>query len=151
MIVSPIGIKATVKDASRKIEGNSNGNLNCKMSEFFSCNDSTGRYVFNIVFFSLIGAAIIVLLVLGAYLLFKRHKKAQKRRLLSRSRVNTMNTNSTILSGASGGGGSSQLTSNFILGRPPATDVILGVYGDEISKNARAAFYEEKGWRGFAY
>lgn len=121
------------------------------MSEFFSCNDSTGRYVFNIVFFSLIGAAIIVLLVLGAYLLFKRHKKAQKRRLLSRSRVNTMNTNSTILSGASGGGGSSQLTSNFILGRPPATDVILGVYGDEISKNARAAFYEEKGWRGFAY
>lgn len=120
------------------------------MSEFFSCNDSTGRYVFNIVFFSLIGAVIIVLIILGGYLLYKRHKKAKNQKLLYRRRANTTNTNSTMLSGTAGGG-SSPLTSNFILGRPPATDVILGVYGDEISKNARTAFYEEKGWRGFAY
>lgn len=120
------------------------------MADFFSCNDNTGRYVFNIVFFSLIGAVAFLLIFLGGYLLYKRHKKAKKRRrLLYRSRTNTTNTTSTILSG---NGVGSQLASNFILGRPPATDVVLGVYGgDEISKNARTAFYEEKGWRGFAY
>lgn len=118
------------------------------MTEFFSCNDNTGRYIFNIVFFSLIGALVILFIVLAGYLLYKRHKKEKKRRLLYRSRANTANTTCTMLSGAGGG---SQLASNFIIGRPPATDVVLGVYGDEISKNARTAFYEEKGWRGFAY
>ena len=123
------------------------------MSELFSCKDSTGRYIFNIVFFSLIGAVVILFLVLGGYLLYKRQEKAKKqKRMLYRSRANTSNTNtnSTVLSAAST---SEQIlaASNFILGRPPATDVVLGVYGDEISKNARTAFYEEKGWRGFAY
>ena len=119
------------------------------MTEFFSCNDNTGRYIFNIVFFSLIGAFVFLLIFLAAYLLYKRYKKAKKRqRLLYRSRTSTANTTSTILSGTGIG---SQLASNFILGRPPATDIVLGVYGDENSKNARTAFYEEKGWRGFAY
>lgn len=122
------------------------------MSEFFSCKDSDGRYIFNIVFFSIIGAVVLFFLVLGGYLLFKRHKKAKKKRLLYRNRTNTnaTNTNSTVLSGAST---TSQIlaANNFILGRPPATDVVLGVYGDEQSQKARTAFYEEKGWRGFAY
>lgn len=119
------------------------------MTAFFSCNDNTGRYIFNIAFFSLIGALVILLIFLAVYLLYKRNKKAKKRqRLLYRSRTSTANTTSTILSG---NGIGSQLSSNFILGRPPATDVVLGVYGDENSKNARTAFYEEKGWRGFAY
>lgn len=119
------------------------------MTDFFSCNDNSGRYIFNIVFFSLIGAFVFLLIFLAAYLLYKRYKKAKKRqRLLYRSRTSTANTTSTILSGTGIG---SQLASNFILGRPPATDVVLGIYGDENSKNARTAFYEEKGWRGFAY
>jgi len=119
------------------------------MTEFFSCNDNTGRYIFNIVFFSLIGALVFLLIFLASYLLYKRYKKAKKRqRLLYRSRTSTTNTTSTVLSGTGVG---SQIASNFILGRPPATDVVLGVYGDENSKNARTAFYEEKGWRGFAY
>lgn len=119
------------------------------MTDFFSCNDNTGRYIFNIFFFSLIGALAFLLMFLGGYLLYKRHKKEKKRRrLLYRSRTNTTNTTSTILSG---NGVGSQISSNFILGRPPATDVVLGVYGDENSKNTRTAFYEEKGWRGFAY
>ncbi|CAH3147360.1 unnamed protein product [Porites lobata] len=123
------------------------------MSDLFCCKDSAGRYVFNIFFVSLIGAVVILFLVLGGYLFYKRYKKAKKRRrLMYRSRANTnnTNTNSTVLSGAST---SEQIaiSSNFILGRPPATDVVLGVYGDEASRNARTAFYDEKGWRGFAY
>lgn len=151
MIVPPIRQKLlpTGTEVGRKTAHHELRNL-LKMTEFFSCNDNTGRYIFNIVFFSLIGALAILLIFLGGYLLYKRHKKAKKRRqrLLGRSRTNTTNTTSTILSG---NGVGSQLASNFILGRPPATDVVLGVYGDEISKNARTAFYEEKGWRGFAY
>lgn len=124
-----------------------------KMSDLFCCKDSAGRYVFNIFFVSLIGAVVILFLVLGGYLFYKRYKEAKKRRrLMYRSRANTnnTNTNSTVLSGAST---SEQIaiSSNFILGRPPATDVVLGVYGDEASRNARTAFYDEKGWRGFAY
>ena len=124
-----------------------------KMSDLFCCKDSAGRYVFNIFFMSLIGAVVVLFLVLGGYLFYKRYKKAKKRkRLMYRSRANTnnTNTNSTVLSGAST---SEQIaiSSNFILGRPPATDVVLGVYGDEASRNARTAFFEEKGWRGFAY
>lgn len=123
------------------------------MSDLFCCKDSAGRYAFNIFFMSLIGAVVILFLVLGGYLFYKRYKKAKKRkRLMYRSRANTnnTNTNSTVLSGAST---SEQIaiSSNFILGRPPATDVVLGVYGDEASRNARTAFFEEKGWRGFAY
>lgn len=122
------------------------------MSDFFSCKDSTGRYIFNIFFFSTIGSLVIFLLALAGYLIYKRHKKAKKRDRLfkSRSNTNNTNTNSTVLSGGSTSG-QIPATSNFILGRPPATDVVLGVYGDEISKSARTAFYEEKGWRGFAY
>lgn len=41
--------------------------------------------------------------------------------------------------------------SNFILGWLFVIDVILGVYGDEIFKNVRVVFYEEKGWWGFVY
>ena len=124
-----------------------------KMSDLFCCKDSAGRYVFNIFFMSLIGAVVILFLVLGGYLFYKRYKKAKKRkRLMYRSRANTnnTNTNSTVLSGVST---SEQIaiSSNFILGRPPATDVVLGVYGDEASRNARTAFYDENGWRGFAY
>ena len=123
------------------------------MSDLFCCKDSAGRYVFNIFFVSLIGAVVILFLFLGGYLFYKRYKKAKKRRrLMYRSQANTnnTNTNSTVLSGAST---SEQIatSSNFILGRPPATDVVLGVYGDEASRNARTAFYDEKGWRGFAY
>lgn len=94
------------------------------------------------------------LLALGGYLLYKRYKKAQKLKRLYKSRSNSnphMNTNSTVLSAGSSTSHFHSAGNNFILGRPPATDVVLGIYGDEISKNARATFYEEKGWKGFAY
>lgn len=124
------------------------------MSELFSCKDSSGRAIFNIVFFSVIGAIVLFLLALGGYLLYKRYKKAQKLKRLYKSRSNSnphMNTNSTVLSAGSSTSHFHSAGNNFILGRPPATDVVLGIYGDEISKNARATFYEEKGWKGFAY
>lgn len=151
MIVSVIRKNHKLKRGKRKVQTRALKRP-LKMSEFFSCKDSTGRYVFNIAFFSILGAVVIFLIALGGYLLYKRHKKAKKERLLRRARANTnnMNTNSTVLSGGSTSG-QILASSNFILGRPPATDVVLGVYGDEISKNARTAFYEEKGWRGFAY
>lgn len=103
---------------------------------------------------SLIGAAVILFLVLGGYLFYKRYKKAKRRRILmyrSRANTNNMNTNSTVLSSVASTSEQIAISSNFILGRPPATDVVLGVYGDEASRNARTAFYEENGWRGFAY
>lgn len=125
------------------------------MSDLFRCKDSTGRYIFNIVFFSLIGSVVIFLLVLAGYLLYKRNRKAKKLRILCRSRANAtnMNTNSTVLSVAGSQSSISHImaANNFILGRPPATDVVLGIYGDEISKHVRTKFYEEKGWKGFSY
>lgn len=125
------------------------------MPDFFSCKDSTGRYIFNIAFFSLIGSVVIFLFVLAGYLLHKRCRRAKKLRILCRSRANTSNTNtnSSVLSasGSQSSIGHILAANNFILGRPPATDVILGIYGDEKSRNARTRFYEEKGWRGFVY
>lgn len=125
------------------------------MSDFFSCKDSTGRYIFNLAFLSLIGSLVIFLFVLAGYLLYKRSRRANKLRILCRSRANTSNTNtnSSVLSasGSQSSIGHIMAANNFILGRPPATDVILGIYGDEKSRNARTRFYEEKGWRGFVY
>ena len=115
-----------------------------QMGNFFSCGGDCGRYVFNVFFFSLVGTLAILFTLLGSYLLYKRRKLAKRKRLLFRSRTNTTNTNSSIQSGG-------QQIGNFILGRPPVTDVILGVYGDDVARTPRTAFYEEMEWRGFAY
>lgn len=130
------------------------------MDLFEKTGSNHGRYVFNIIFVTLLGVILLFLVVLGIVLLCLRCRRYRKRR---RDRLN------------------GYTATNFPVNRPPATDIVLGiyngrdsyVYGDEIfspeiDRNAegssalygedttstnddRARFYSANGWRGFAY
>lgn len=120
---------------------------------------SNERYIFNVFFVTLLGLTLTSLIVLGIVLLVMRcrRRNGQKRR-------------EQLTSYSS--------TTNFVINRPPATDVVLGmydgrtdhVYADEIfspdlsdhegvtplngvntKKDDRTRFYDANGWRGFAY
>lgn len=119
---------------------------------------SEERFIFNVFFVTLLGLSLLCLLVLGIVLLVircRRYREQKRREQLP----------------------SYSSTTNFVINRPPATDVVLGVYdgrtdhvysdeifspdlsdegvaplyGDSAKKDDRARFYDANGWRGFAY
>lgn len=128
--------------------------------DLFEKDSNHGRYVFNIIFVILLGITLLFLVVLGIVLLCLRCRRYRERR-------------SDRQNGYS--------ATNVALTRPPATDIVLGiyngrdsyVYGDEIfspetdrntegpstlygedttsTNDDRARFYSANGWRGFAY
>jgi hypothetical protein len=120
---------------------------------------SNGRYIFNIIFVTLLGITVLFLIVLGIVLLYIRCRRYCQRR-------------DDRLHGYT--------ATNVALNRPPAADIVLGIYngrdsyiyGDEIfapesrsnegtttsyggdttsTNDDRTRFYDGDGWRGFAY
>jgi len=112
-----------------------------------------------VFFVALLGFTLTFLIILGIVLLVMRCRRRNEQR---------RREDLTSYSSAT----------NFVLNRPPATDVVLGVYdgrcdhvyadeifspdlhhhtgvtplyGDSSKKDDRTRFYDANGWRGFAY
>lgn len=119
---------------------------------------SNERFIFNVFFVTLLGLTVLILLILGIVLLImrcRRHYEQNRREQLPSYSSNA----------------------NFVINRPPATDIVLGVYdgrsdhvyadeifspdlsdeggaplyGEDTRIDDRTRFYEANGWRGFAY
>ena len=119
---------------------------------------STERFVFNVFFVTLLGVTTLFLIILGIVLFVMRCRRYYREK--RREQLPSYSS-----------------TTNFVINRPPATDVVLGVYdgrtdhiygdeifsaelseegtaplyGDDSKKDDRTRFYEANTWRGFSY
>lgn len=119
---------------------------------------SNERFIFNVFFVTLLGLTVLILLILGIVLLIMRCRRRYEQN--RREQLPSYSSNA-----------------NFVINRPPATDIVLGVYdgrsdhvyadeifspdlsdeggaplyGEDTRIDDRTRFYEANGWRGFAY
>lgn len=119
---------------------------------------SNERFIFNVFFVTLLGLTVLILLILGIVLLIMRCRRRYEQN--RREQLPSYSSNA-----------------NFVINRPPATDIVLGVYdgrsdhvyadeifspdlsdeggaplyGEDTKIDDRTRFYEANGWRGFAY